>query len=74
MSSIEAAIEAINSLKPGNSINYTKIAKEFGVDRSTLSRRHRGVQGPRDCQYEQQQVLSTHHEKQLISYINKLTD
>jgi transposase-like protein len=67
MSSIDAALEAINSLKPGDSINYTKIAKEYGVDRSTLSRRHRGVQGPRDHQYEQQRVLTDQHEKELIS-------
>jgi hypothetical protein len=43
MGSIKAAIEAINLLETGDSINYTKIAKEFGVDRTTLLRRHRGV-------------------------------
>jgi hypothetical protein len=74
MASIEAALEAINSLKPGNSINYTKIAKQYGVDRSTLSRRHRGVQRSRNHQYEQQQVLTNQHEKELIRYINKLTE
>jgi hypothetical protein len=40
---MDAAIEAIKSLKPGNSINYTKIAKEFGVNQITLSRRHKGI-------------------------------
>jgi hypothetical protein len=58
MSSIEVVIEAINSLKPGDSINYTKIAKQFGVDRTTLSRRHRGVQQTKDHQYKQQRILT----------------
>jgi hypothetical protein len=29
---MDAVIEAIESLKPGDLINYTKIAKEFGVN------------------------------------------
>jgi transposase-like protein len=43
MTPIEAALAAIKSLSISNSINYTKIAKEYGVDQNTLSRRHRGV-------------------------------
>jgi hypothetical protein len=74
MTSIEAAIEAINSLEPGKPINYTAIAKKFGVERSTLSRRHRGVTSSKANQYEQQRILTNQHEKELISYINKLTD
>jgi hypothetical protein len=38
MSLIKVAIEVINSLKPGDLINYTKIVKQFGVDRITLLR------------------------------------
>jgi O6-methylguanine-DNA--protein-cysteine methyltransferase len=33
MGSIEAALAAIDSLEPGELINYTEIAKQFGVDR-----------------------------------------
>jgi hypothetical protein len=44
---MDAAIEAIELLKPGDSINYTKIAKEFGVNQITLLRRHKGIQRSR---------------------------
>ena len=40
MDSLEAALEALSlQLKP----NYTQTAKEYNVNRSTLSRRHRQV-------------------------------
>jgi hypothetical protein len=35
-------LAAIKALEPGEEICYTKIAQKYGVDRSTLSRRHRG--------------------------------
>ena len=42
MDSIEAALAALNlQSKP----NYTQTANEYGVDRSTLSRRHRNITG-----------------------------
>jgi transposase-like protein len=44
MTPIEAVLAAIKSLLISDLINYTKIAKEYGVDQNTLSRRHRGVQ------------------------------
>jgi AraC-like DNA-binding protein len=74
MALIEVVIEAINSLEPGEPINYTAIAKRFGVERSMLSRRHRGVTSSKANQYEQQRILTNQHEKELINYINKLTD
>ena len=40
MELIEAALVAIESLGPGESINYTAIAKKYGIERSTLSWRH----------------------------------
>jgi len=43
MEPIEAALVAIESLGPGESINYAAIAKKYGVERSTLSRRHRAI-------------------------------
>ena len=43
MDPIEAAIEAIESLKPREHFTYSQIAKMFGVVRTTLSRRHKGI-------------------------------
>jgi transposase-like protein len=40
---IEDAIKEIESLKPGERLNYKKIANRHDVERSTLSRRHRAV-------------------------------
>jgi hypothetical protein len=40
MSSIEVALAAIESLKPGEKLVYTEIAAKYGVDRRTLARRH----------------------------------
>ncbi len=72
MTPIEEAIAELESLKLGESINYTKIAQKYGVDRSTLSRRHRGVQRSKDDQYESQRVLNNRQAKDLITYINNL--
>ncbi|KAF4287008.1 hypothetical protein CNMCM8689_001357 [Aspergillus fumigatus] len=74
MTLIEAALEAIELLEPGESINYTFFANKYGVSRSTLSRRHRGVQRSRDHQYEEQRILTNQQDKELIKYINKLTE
>jgi transposase-like protein len=71
---MDAALAAIESLKPGESINYTEIAKRFGVNRLTLSRRHRGVQRSREDQYEEQRILNNQQAKDLIKYINGLSD
>lgn len=72
MTPIEEAIAELESLKLGESINYTKVAQKYGVDRSTLSRRHRGVQRSKDDQYESQRVLNNRQAKDLITYINDL--
>lgn len=66
MASIEAAIAEIESLKPGEKINYTKTAKEYGISRSTLSRRHRGIQHTRAEQYNNQRILNNKQAKTLI--------
>lgn len=58
MAPIDEAIAELESLKPGDSINYTEVAKQYGVDHSTLSRRFWGVQHPKEDQYENQQVLN----------------
>ena len=74
MSNIDAAIAAINALRPGEPFTYTNIAKRFGVPRSTLSQRHRGCYTSRAEGYQKQQLLHPQQEQALIAYINRLTD
>jgi hypothetical protein len=40
MSSIKAALAAIESLEPGEKLVYTQIAVKYSVDRRTLARRY----------------------------------
>ena len=73
MGSLEAALTAIESLAPGESINYSKIAREYGVVRSTLARRHQAQTRSPTTKNINQQKLSPQQEKELISYIITLT-
>jgi transposase-like protein len=57
MSSIEAALAAIESLKPGEKLNYTQIAKQYGVERSTLARRHQGTSVSRATRFGNERAL-----------------
>ena len=43
MSSIAAALGAIESLDPNEKINIAKIAREYDCDRSTLSKHYKDV-------------------------------
>ena len=70
MDSIEAALAA---LKLQKTPNYTATAKKFGIDRTTLSRRHRGITAPRGANPNSQALLSPAQKKVFINYINKLT-
>ena len=72
MGSIEAALEALESLTIGEKVNYTQIAKKYGVNRTRLSKRHRGVQGSRADQYDNARLLNTTQETELIKYIEGL--
>jgi hypothetical protein len=74
MQPIEAALAALESLEPGEIPNFTVTAKEYGVDRTTLSRRYCGVQHSREDQYANQQLLNPTQERTLLKYINDLTD
>ncbi|EUC26989.1 hypothetical protein COCCADRAFT_76527, partial [Bipolaris zeicola 26-R-13] len=74
MTNIEAAIGAINAPEPGEPFTYTEIAKRFGVNRSTLSQRHRGHRASRAEGYQKLKLLHLHQEQALIAYINRLTD
>jgi hypothetical protein len=74
MGSIEEALAALDLLEPGERPNYTEVAKTYGVHRSTLSKRHRGVQQSREAQYEAQSNLNHQQSKQLIQWIDELTE
>ena len=55
MNDIDAALAA---LEPGVPIDYTKLAEELGVHRSTVSRRHRGKTTSRTDYRENASLLS----------------
>jgi len=67
MEPIEAALAAIDSLAPGESINYTEIAKKYGVVRSTLARRYQAITQTRADEGINRRKLSPQQEKELIS-------
>jgi hypothetical protein len=73
MGAIDDALAEIESLEPGEHFVYQKIADKYGVSRSTLSRRHRGVQGQARTKNINQQKLSPPQELELIRYIERLT-
>ncbi len=70
MSSIEDALEALKSQK---SPNNTATAGLFGVDRTTLSRRHRGISSTLDEKANKARLPTTQQEKTLTECINKVT-
>ena len=74
MDPIQAAIDAIESRESGETFSYTKIATKYGVDRSTLSRRHRGVTASRAAAADDQRKLSPQEEQELVRYIKGLTE
>src|SRR3954468_21093073 len=70
---ISHSIAEIESLKPGEQFSYTKIAKKYGVVRSTLTRRHQAVTQPRADKAINQQKLNPQQEQELVKYIEGLT-
>jgi hypothetical protein len=74
MASYELALEALRSLPPGEKPNISLVARTYGVDQSNLSRRYRGVTGSKEAQYNNQRLLSKEQSRELVKYINKLTE
>jgi hypothetical protein len=74
MDPINAAIEAIESRESGASFSYRKVAKQFGVDRTTLSRRHRGASQSQTKYHEHRQLLNPQQEAELVIYIERCTE
>ncbi|KAH4900865.1 hypothetical protein HBI80_150040 [Parastagonospora nodorum] len=73
MDPIQAAIEDIESREPGERFTYTEVAAKHNIDRTTLSRRHRGIQAAVGTQPPNGRKLSPPQESELILYIEKLT-
>ena len=65
---------AVADLESQESLNYAQTAKKWNVDRSTLSRRHRGITGSKQDQYSYTAKTFTDvQENVLIRYINDLS-
>ncbi|GAM37109.1 pogo transposable element [Talaromyces pinophilus] len=74
MDQYELALKALRSLKPGETPNIALVARTYGVDRSQLSRRFRGVSGSKEAQYDNQRLLNEEQSRVLIKWINQLTE
>ena len=65
---------AIADLESQACLNYADAAKKWNIDRSTLSRRHRGVTGSKEGQYSYSvKTLIDVQEGVLVRYINELS-
>ena len=67
MDPIDAALAALELQDPPN---YTWTAKEFNVNRTTLSRRHRRITRSREGATEMKSLLLIQQERTLLKYIN----
>ena len=74
MDPIEAAIKAVESLNIDEAPNYAKVARDFGVDRSTLSRRHRGKTGSQAEKNEEQSFLTAQQAIELVKYAKQMSE
>ena len=74
MDQYELALRALRSLKPGETPNIALVARTYGVDRSQLSRRFRGVSGSKEAQYNSQRLLTKEQSRTRIKWINQLTE
>jgi hypothetical protein len=73
MNPIHEATAAIESRDPGDKLVYQEYARYFDVDRSTLSRRHKGCQGTQEAKNLNQSKLTPQQEEELVLYIGDLT-
>ncbi|KAH8621091.1 hypothetical protein IG631_24256 [Alternaria alternata] len=73
MDPIQEAIEYLESREAGDELSYRQVAKIFGVDRTTLSRRHKGSQGTREAKIANQQRLHPQQEDEVIRHIDGAT-
>jgi hypothetical protein len=67
--------KAIGDIRSGVCTDYSEAAEKWGVDRTTISKRIRGLTKSRkDADSFYRQCLTDTQERLLIDYINKLTD
>jgi hypothetical protein len=66
--------EALKELSLLDKPNITAVANNYGVERSTLSRRYRKVNQAAYVAAEDKRFLTAQQEQSLVNYINKLTD
>ncbi|KAF1925129.1 uncharacterized protein M421DRAFT_424157 [Didymella exigua CBS 183.55] len=73
MDPIQEAIEYLELHKAGDNLSYRQVAKMFGVDRTTLSRRHNCYTRSNAEEARQRQLLSPQQEEVLVKYIERCT-
>jgi transposase-like protein len=73
MAPIDDALAEIESQESGKQIFYAQIARNHGVVRSMLTRRHKAQTRSRDQLAAEQQTLSPQQEYELVLYIERLT-
>jgi hypothetical protein len=73
MAPIDDALAAIEVQGPEEKLVYQRIADQYGVDRSTLARRHKRVQVSQEVKQSSQQKLTPQQEAELVKDIEELT-
>jgi hypothetical protein len=71
---MDAAIEAMEREEEGEEIGYVGVAKKYGIDESTLRRRHQGKCTMRAEAAHMRQKLNPKQEEELCKYINTSTE
>jgi hypothetical protein len=66
MSSIEAALAAIELLKPGEKLVYAQIVREYTVEPTMLAQIHQGALISRNTQAQNQQGLHPQQDEKLL--------
>jgi hypothetical protein len=74
MDPIDEAIAAIESSRSGERLSYCKAADCFSVNYTTLLRRHKECQAPRDTLPANSRLLNNKQELELVTYIGDLTE
>jgi transcriptional regulator with XRE-family HTH domain len=72
MAPIDEAVAGLKLCEEGEQFSLKEIADKYGVERSTLGRRWRGVTRSKEEGYASQQALSPQQEIELVGYIEKL--
>ena len=71
MDSITAALQDLSlQTKP----NISATARQYNIDRTTLSKRYNGVASTKQEQYENSRLLAPEQEQELLNYINTMSE